>query len=225
MTRTLTFRLDPRTHFPLVEVPGQNFALFWLPLSKIQAEYFLSDTIERPFDRAWYRERLRVNPREVPENLTPSNLIQAFLTGILFDEARKCSEWFGKGFGLPHSSEWQRALAVFEMESADPAYVQQILALPYLHPRARQLVIACEDALPVFQRQNNPANRKLAHQLMLQAGIFEYVYQDGSANRCEACGTPQHLGRAASETTRTLLHPDQGERMGNLGMRPIIRYS
>lgn len=52
MMEAPTFRVDPRTRFPLVEVPGQNFALFWLPLTRVQAEYFLSDTITSQFDRS-----------------------------------------------------------------------------------------------------------------------------------------------------------------------------
>ena len=74
MTDTLTFFLDQRTHFPLVVVPGQDFALFWLPLTKVQIEYFLSETTDSQFDRAWYDGRLRNNPRITPEQLTAQTL-------------------------------------------------------------------------------------------------------------------------------------------------------
>ena len=96
MMEPLTFRVDPRTRFPLVEVPGQDFALFWLPLTKVQIEYFLSDNMNSQFDRAWYRDRLRANPRVTSEKLAAHNLVQAFITDITFNEARVFSDWYGR---------------------------------------------------------------------------------------------------------------------------------
>lgn len=223
MTMTFSFHVDPRTHFPLVKVPGQDFALFWLPLTKVQIEYFLSDTLDSQFDRAWYRERLRANPRVTSEKIVAQNLAQAFLTHITFYEARVFSQWYGRGFDLPTSEEWHRALQTFEREAAQPALVEQILALPDLHPRACLLVQSCEKALPAYQRMRDPAERKLSHQLMMSSGIFEYVYQDTAYNRCEACGSSPLSGNAGQATTLALLRPDAGDRMANLGVRPILR--
>ena len=221
MTLALSFHVDPRTYFPLVEVPGQDFALFWLPLTKVQIEYFLSDTIDRQFDRAWYHERLRANPRISPEKLTAQNLMQAFLTHITFYEARVFSQWYGKGFDLPTSEEWHKALQAFERETAHPAFVQQILALLNLHPRARLLVQSCENVLPDYQRLRDPSERRLSHQLLLRSGILEYAYQDTAYNRCEACGS---LGRSGNVgQASTLRDAADGARISNLGMRPILR--
>ena len=103
MMEPLTFAFDPQTRFPLVEVPGQDFALFRLPLTKVQIEYFLSDNMNSRFDRAWYRERLRANPRVTSENLAAQNLAQAFITNITFNEARVFSDWYGRGYDLTTS--------------------------------------------------------------------------------------------------------------------------
>lgn len=226
MTDTLTFFVDQRTHFPLVAVPGQDFALFWLPLTKVQIEYFLSETTDSQFDRAWYNERLRANPRITPEQLTAQTLWRAFLTHISFYEARVFSQWYGKGFDLPTTHEWHLAWQIFAEIPARPEYVQQILALPTLHPRARLLVQTCEDALPTYQRLRDPAERKLSHQLLLSAGILEYVYQDTLYNRCGFCGSTLQTGRQGIpdlNTFQTFRDVSVGERRSNLGLRPILR--
>lgn len=226
MTLTLSFYVDPRTHFPLVEVPGQDFALFWLPMTKVQIEYFLSDAVDSQFDRAWYHERLRSNPRITPEQLTAQNLLQAFLTHISFYEASVFSRWYGKGFDLPTSEEWHRALRTFDQVAADPDFVEQILALPAIHPRARLLVQSCENALPGYQRLRDASERRLSHQLLLRSGMLEYVYQDTAHNRCGACGSSLQSGRygnAGQDLFLPLRNADIGDRMPNLGLRPILR--
>lgn len=227
MIEPLIFRVDPRTRFPLVEVPGQDFALFWLPLTKVQIEYFLCDNMNSQFDRAWYRERLRANPRVTAENLAAQNLTQAFITDITFNEARVFSDWYGReDYDLPTSEEWHQALRFFETIPAQPAYVEQIMALPYLHPRARVLVQACEKALPAYQRMRDLSGRRLSHQMMMSPGILEYVYQDTARTRCQACGSSFQVimsGLAGQSTTMALRHPDQGDRMAVLGVRPLLR--
>lgn len=228
MKETLTFFVDPKTRFPLLEVPGQNFALFWLPVTKIQIEYFLSDTLDSQFDRTWYHARLRVNPRIMPEQLNAQNLLQAFLTHISFYEARVFSHWYGKHFDLPTEEEWHQAQWAFEQIAAHAEYVQQILQLPALHPRARLLIQACENALPGYQRLRDPSERKLSHQLLLRAGILEYVYQDTLYDRCGACGSSLQAGRnstSGQNTFQPLRNADIGDRMLNLGLRPILRSS
>jgi hypothetical protein len=228
MTFTLAFYIDPQTHFPLVEIPGQDFALFWLPITKVQIEYFLSETIDSQFDRAWYHERLRNNPRIMPEELIAQNLVQAFLTHITFYEARAFSKWYGKDFDLPTSEEWQRAMRTFDQIPAHSAFVEQVLNLPGLHPRARLLIRSCENALPGYQRLRDTSERKLSHQLMLRSGILEYVYQDAAYNRCGACGSSLQSGRydnSGQDTFLPLRHADVGDRMPKLGLRPIRRRS
>ena len=226
MTVPLLFRVEPRTRFPLIEVPGQDFALFWLPLTKVQVEYFLCDTIDSQFDRAWYGKRLQKTRRVSPEQLVARNLPQAFITDITFHEARIFSEWYGPGYDLPTTEEWHRALRAFEAVAAHSAYVEQILALPDLHPRARLLIDACEKALPSYQQVRDLSERKLSHQLMMSLGILEYVYQDATRTRCEACGTSFQVMRSGPPDQSTVLalrHPDQGERMAVLGVRPLLR--
>lgn len=227
MMEPLALRVDPRTRFPLIEVPGQRLALFCLPLTKVQIEYFLSDTIDRQFDRAWYRERLRANPRVTSEQLAAQNLTQAFLTDITFQEARILSHWYGQGYDLPTGEEWQQALHTFEAMTASPAFVEQLLRLPELHPRAGLLIQACSQALPAYQRMRDLTGRRLSHQLMLSPGILEYVYQGNTRTRCQACGQSFQVLRSDSAGPSTIMdlsHPEQGERMPLLGVRPVLRW-
>jgi len=227
MTLTLSFLTDPRTRFPLIEIPGENFALFWLPFTKVQIEYFLSETIDSRFDRTWYHERLRNNPRIVPEQITTQYLVRAFLTHITFYEARTFSQWYskdgywyGRDCDLPTAEEWQRALHTLDQIDADPSFIEQLVNLPDIHPRARQLVLACENALQGYQHLKDASQRRLSHQLMLRSGILEYVYQDTARNSCGACGRDYRQGNFLP-----LRHPDIGDRIPNLGLRPILRRS
>jgi hypothetical protein len=220
MTFTLSFLTDPQTRFPLIKIPGLNFALFWLPVTKVQIEYFLSETIDSRFDRAWYHERLRNNPRIVPEQITTQYLVRAFLTHITFYEARAFSQWYGRGFDLPTAEEWQRALYTLDQIEANNSFIEQLVNLPDIHPRARLLVRFSENALQGFQHVKDVSQRRLSHQLMLRSGILEYVYQDATRNSCGACGRDNRQG-----AFQPLRHPDTGDRIPNLGLRPILRLS
>lgn len=81
-----------------------------------------------------------------PEKLVAQNLEQAFLTAITFHEAPIISQWYGPGYDLPTSEEWQCALHSFAAIAAHPSFVKRILDLSALHPRAGELVEACERA-------------------------------------------------------------------------------
>lgn len=221
MSSTLSFTVDPRTHFPVVEVPGQDFALFWLPLTRVQIEYFLADTQDGQFDRSWYDRLQKASPRITAEEIVAQNLPRAFLTHLTFYEARVFSKWY-EGFDLPTAEEWQRAQHVFAQEPAQPSLIEQILALPKLHPRASLLVQFCEKALPTYQRLGNPA-RSVAHQMMLSSGILEYVYLDATYNRCGACGAAPFSGNTGQPIVLTLRYPEIGDRRRDLGLRPILR--
>jgi len=215
MIEKLEFRVDPQTHFPLVQVPGENFALFWLPLTKVQAEYMLCEWPDSQFDRTWYQARLSGNGRVSPTQVAAANLVQTFLTHILFSEARDFCHWYGPACDLPTSEEWQRALHAFEQTPADSTTLQQILKLQDLDPRARQLVLACANALTSRQRQSAQTN--LAQLLQLRPGfMLEYVYADATRNSCGACGGYQ-------SGFQPLRKPLEGGRMINLGLRPIWR--
>src|SRR5205807_6728925 len=107
----------------------------------------------------------RNNPRVIPEKLTAYNFLQAFITHITFDEARALCRWFGKGFDLPTSREWHSARQAFDQFAAHSAFVEEILTLPDLHPRAQLLVRHCENAAPSYQRLRDPSQRSLSHQL------------------------------------------------------------
>jgi hypothetical protein len=154
------------------------------------------------------------------------NLTQAFLTDITFQEARVFSQWYGQGYDLPTVEQWRRALRTFEAIEAHPAFVERLLALTELHPRARLLVQTCSQALPAYQRMRDMTGRRLSHQLMLSPGILEYAYQDDTHTRCQACGQSFQVLRSGSVGPGTIMdlsRPQQGERMPMLGVRPVLR--
>lgn len=101
--------IEPKTRFPMVNVPETNYALAWLPVTKIQIEYFLCETMDSQFDRSWYLERLKYSPRVPTEQLTVDNVRQAFIANLLF-RARSFEESFLTQFRSAGTGERMRNL-------------------------------------------------------------------------------------------------------------------
>lgn len=229
--------VEPRTRFPLVQVPGTNYKLSWFPMTRMQIEYFLCDTQDSRFDRDWYLKCLQNMPHLTLEQLTVDTVRQVFLGNLTFNDARALSQnWVSSGsFDLPLLDEWRTALQSFDAIDADEAFVKEVAALPDLHPRARSLLLRVESLLQDEQRILNAGNREVrpiirpfSHQLLLRCGIREYVYQNESRNSCLACGSGPHhrsLERGGNfETQLTTRLRDAGSlRNPELGFRLIVR--
>lgn len=221
--------VEPKTRFPVVGVPGTNYALAWLPMTKLQIEYYLCETMDSQFDRNWYQACLQRSPRVSMEELNADTVRQAFIGNLLFHEARRLSREWGRYFDLPTLEEWRTALLAFDQVEAQDDFVAEVLALPALHPRARLLLHRVEAIVKSESRSQTIGARPFSHQLLMRSGILEYTYADESRNACVACGSPRRF--SARERTfeegfvTRLLRADIGERRPNLGFRLIVRRS
>src|SRR4051794_29027663 len=116
----LKFRLDDRTGFPMLHLPELNGYLHWLPVTKIQFEYFICDEPDDHFGEQWYAEIRRQNPRVSPNDVRAENYWHAFLTGITPQEARRFARWSGADYALPTLDEWCTAWQTLKRYGAVP---------------------------------------------------------------------------------------------------------
>jgi hypothetical protein len=182
--------------FPMLQVEPDLY-LHWLPITKIQFEYFLCDTYDRSFDIRWYEEVLRLNPRVTPAKISPANYWNAFLSGVLPAEAQRFAFWCGDGFRLPSGQEWARAYRIL---SSQPVLDLESV-LGDLPPRLRELVLRTEEAASEAARRLG-YRRSLADQLLMRLGFLEWV------NAEERWGA---MGEPFPELCGTLTAPESGE--------------
>lgn len=227
MMQPFPISIEPVTRFPMIKIPRTNYALALLPVTKIQIEYFLCETLDGQFNRRWYQERLDSSPRVPLEQLTSTNVRQVFMTDLLFYEARTLSQWWGKYFDLPTVEEWRHALEIFDQIPAQDDFIERIVAMPDLHPRAQLLLHKVEQTVKGDSRLFNTQERKLSHQLLMRAGILEYTYKDTRYNACTACGSQRFSSGKESAFEQSFLTPlhnvNTGERIRNLGFRLVVR--
>src|SRR3954470_13935987 len=132
-----------RVGFPMLQVEPDLY-LHWLPITKIQFEYFLSDAYDRSFDIRWYEEVLGLNPRVTPAKISPANYWNAFLSGVLPAEAKRFAFWCGDGFRLPSAREWARAYCI--LSSQPEQDLEEVGVLKDVSPRLCELILRTEDA-------------------------------------------------------------------------------
>lgn len=199
----LEWHKDP-TGFPMLAVEPDLY-VHWLPITKIQFEYFMSDTYDRAFDIRWYEELLCLNPRVTPGKISPANYWKAFLSGIRPTEAQRFAFWCGDGFRLPSAAEWARA---YQILSSQPALdLESIDILKDLPPRLRELVLRTDEASSEAARCLGYV-RRLADQLLMRLGFLEWVDGDG---RWGAMGEPfpELCGNLATPETGSPLIPSR----------------
>lgn len=101
------------TGMPMVWIEELGAFAHWLPLTKIQLEYFLCDRPTARYDDAWYRTILSLNPRSIPGRMGGSeSLPNLFATGLIPDEVREIAEWYSigadnKDYAVPTVEEWR----------------------------------------------------------------------------------------------------------------------
>jgi hypothetical protein len=175
-----------RSGFPMIWLDSLGGYLHWLPVTKIQFEWFLCDQPSSRFDQAWYESILQLhecNARISPRSIQASNFWQALFTGVKPDEAEAFAQWNndeGQGvYTLPEQAEWYNAfLELVELPELSPAVFEDL----GLSPRSLELVRKLSDARITFAGKTG---RTLADQMLLRHGIMEWV----------RCPTPDGKGR------------------------------
>ena len=189
-------REDP-VGFPMIRVEKGKY-LHWLPVTKIQFEYFLSDSYDGSFEPKWYEKLLALNPRVTPGKISSANYWNAFLTGVQPAEAQRFAFWCGDGYRLPSAEEWARA---YQLLTSQPTH--DLGSLPWvlgLQSRQRELILRADAAVSEAARRLGYV-RHMSDQMLMRLGLLEWVSQD------ERWGA---LGEPFPELCGNLMMPDRG---------------
>jgi hypothetical protein len=220
----LEIKLD-RVGFPTIFVSSIGMFMHWLPVTKIQIEYFLCSTSESTFNDAWYQDVLGYNPRISPGNINSSNYWESFVTGILPRDARTFARWCGESYNLPMSKEWFDAYSFLLTIPASEDHIQQVLAAEGLKPRVKTLIRNLETSTQQAEFELD-GTRTLADQMLLRLGVMEYVYRDEHRNTYGGYGQTHSSFFPQMEVPRRdapqhLNNPREGAQMKQYGFRLI----
>lgn len=195
-----------RTGFPMVRVVALDAYVHWLPVTKIQFEYFMAATSDGLFDSRWYDEILDLNPRITPAAVRQTNYWQAFLTGITPTEALKFAHWCGAEYALPTLDEWNAAYR--ELKELPDFELNLLDGLGDLSARARTLLTQLNSTGRIVTEQIGGYNpRTLADQMLMRLGVMEWVECTTQRVRWGGMGITHPAFYGALQT------PDQGQPM------------
>lgn len=176
----LNIKLD-RAGFPTVFVESIGAYLHWLPVTKIQLEYYLTYTGEATYNDTWYQNVLSLNPRVSPGNINAANYWAAFATGVLPRDGLNYARWCREGYALPTADEWFNAYEYLLSVPASEDHIAQVTSAEGLKPRVRLLLRNIEDSARQAEFQLDGA-RSLADQMLMRLGVMEFVYRDEQRN-------------------------------------------
>lgn len=216
------FKLDP-TGYPLVWISAIDAYVGWLPVTKIQFEYFLCAQPDNRFDADWYEKVLALNPRISPHQIRPKNYWQAFMTGIVPSEAESFVDWCGDDYRLPTLEEWFDIYEALKLQPpAGPEIVGQMGALS---ERAAELIRRVTESSDSVLTEAG-YQKTMADSLLMRLGVMEWV--EHRRDGMEWGG----MGETPSSFHGSLFTPDNGspsvphhpeERLYYYGMRIIYR--
>lgn len=159
-----------RTGFPMVWREEVAAYVHWVPVTKVQFEYFICDAPDAHFDSTWYDEILDLNPRVTPGEVSVGNYWRSFLTGLRPSEAQRFASWSGDGYRLPTDSEWSTLYGRLRAQPAETLSTLERLDTP--NQRARTLL---ERFSHVAQASLQGQAPSLASQMLFRFGALEWV--------------------------------------------------
>ena len=187
---TLDIKLD-RAGFPIVWVQSIDAYLHWLPVTKIQFEFFLCAEPSAQFDAQWYDDILKLNPRVSSQAITASNYWGGFLSGILPSEAEQFARWCGPGYAVPTLDEWRKAYTFLKAQPVAPQAILHTLqqpGSPKLADRAQRLLTQLEAAQQRVWREVDFNPPSQADQMFMRMGVLEWVESSELRNRWGGMG-------------------------------------
>lgn len=193
-----TFKLD-KTGFPMLWVEPINAYMHWLPITKIQIEYFLCAITDSSFDATWYDTVLSLNRRISPAYIRSDNYWQAILTGIVPLEAQRFARWCGEGYEIPSLDDWFTAYK--SLKSMTPKASPE---MGELRNRTQALLTKLDFASESATRDAG-YERTLADQLLMRMGVMEWVALPEHRNRWGG------MGETYSKFHGDLFTPDYGQ--------------
>ena len=215
----MTSQIDfDRTGFPLIWIDAIEAYVHWLPVTKIQFEYFICDIVDSRFDSHWYEQILARNPRISPQEIRPDNYWQALLTGITPVEAESFALWCGENYNIPKFDEW---IKVYNTIKNTSPVLLPIFTRADMKPRVRILL----EQLDAIVHTSQKSELTLAHQMLMREGVMEWVRYDKSPINWDATGCPNRKFHS------DMYNPDSGrprglstlQRQSYLGFRLIRR--
>jgi hypothetical protein len=186
------FVLDPAGGL-MVWAPRTGVYVHWLPVTKLQLEFFLCSDPGEAFNDKWYDALRNFEPRKTdrvsPYQVARDNYIHAFVTAILPSESQAYAQWCreqdGKRYTLPTKDEW---LALFdELQTLPAKPLADVTNGRPITPRMRDMLTALDDVSRTFVPDNRQLGRSLAEQMFLRHGLFEWV-------SCRDAGQPEWGG-------------------------------
>lgn len=225
------------TGFPMIWVEPLKCYVNFLPITKIQFEYFLCDrVVSRQFDEAWYTERLSANPRISPQQVSFDNFEKAFITGLIpRDETKVFGDWLvGREYftTLPEADDWNHIYQHFkdtpEIDTSKFENAEGINARSLDLLRSLKMISnAGASRRAIFDDQpasSSSGSRSLIHQMLMQNGILEWVSQNndwgakGGADRARGGS-----GTTSDPTTAGLKQLNQQATRPKVGIRFLIQ--
>jgi hypothetical protein len=217
-----------KTGFPMVLVEPLGVYMHWLPITKIQIEYFLCSTRSPDYTEEWYSDlRTDYNERVSPGAVTAENYWGSFLTGIMPKEAQQFASWLGPQFDMPTQNDWQEAYKFFKRTPAHAEHIEQLTAHAALNRRARTLIKNLDFSLRETHFEPR-GGLTLADQMFMRMGVMEYVYLDERRSSYGGFGQTNSVFFGSLVTPdkgfpERLTHPLEGTRMRHYGFRLIQR--
>ena len=219
-----------KTGFPIIEIAQIGLTVSWLPMTKIQLEHYIADTNNPNFNRSWYDDICRLNPRQAPNTMDIGRYEGVFVTGILPREAQLIAQWMGYGYDLPTADEWKLIFDHLYAMDATPEILQRLKTTRGLSARALQMIARLDSLTVQNQAQLLGETRRVCDQLLMRLGIMEYVYENSYRNSYAGQGLPNRLfhphtrilPRDRAETLAESIRKS-GSRIKQYGVRLIIR--
>ncbi len=210
--------------FPMIWVDEIEAYLHYLPVTKIQFELFLCETVDSTFDADWYQRICELNPRVTPAAVRPANYWNALLTGILPNEAQRFARWCGEEYEIPGLKTWFDAYKALKRRPPEP--IDWAARLPSLSERCRLLIAQLEQASEAATAEVG-YERTLADQMLLRLGALEWVEDPGGQHSWGGMGelfpafhgllfTPDH-GQSARPSN------PESDRLDHYGIRLLRR--
>jgi hypothetical protein len=170
---------------PLIWSKELSAYIQWLPVTKLQLEWFLCDQPSSRFDQGWYEQLLNIHGNEPhrvpPTKIQDGNYYRALVTGMKPAEIKEYIAWLddkGDGFfHIPTSAEW---LKVYREFSTQPAIdVGEVDCLRGFTERTRSLLRQLDRVARVLAEKPVPGTSarpiSLADQMFMRNGVMEWV--------------------------------------------------
>ncbi|MCP4124894.1 MAG: hypothetical protein GY751_24395 [Bacteroidetes bacterium] len=197
----LKFKSDA-SGFPMVWIDDIEAYIHWLPVTKIQFEYFLCAAPDTRFDASWYDEVLSLNPRISPSEIKASNYWNTLLTGIMPSEVQRFARWCGDGYMIPTLKDWFEAYQF--LKTLPPESPDIIDKMGELNERVKA-VLTHLDSASGKAIQETGYERTLADQMLMRMGAMEWV--ECPDQRFEWGG----MGQTHPSFYGSLFTPDHGQ--------------